>query len=96
MASKKAAGNILHFNGVRLNATGSGNLKQVLKSQQNVNEFVMVDFPLLSATDRELFTLANFKKQRAQFRFGTLVLGETFIISKIVIFARPVESGYPQ
>lgn len=94
--ANKAAGNILHFNGVRLRATGAGNLKQALKSLQNVSEYVMVDFPLHSSTDRELFTLANFKRQRAQFRFHTEVLGEHYVISKIVIFARPVETGYPQ
>lgn len=94
--AKKGPGDILHFNGIRLRATGNGNLKQALKSLQNVDEYIMVDFPLHSATDRELFTLANFKKQRAQFRFGTLVLGETYVISRIRIFARPVESGYPQ
>lgn len=94
--AKKSSGTILHFNGVRLRAIGNGNLKQSLKSLQNVSRHDMVDFPLFSATDRELFTLANFKRQRVQLRLETLEIGESFLISKITIFARPVESGYPQ
>lgn len=94
--AKESFGNIIHFNGVRIRMTGNGNLHQSLASLQNFDTYPMVDAPLLAATDRELFTLANFKKQRAQFQFHTSEIGESFLISKIVIFVRPVESGYPQ
>lgn len=94
--AKGSPGNILHFNGVRIRAVGTGNLKLFLSSLQNVSKFDMVDLPLLPSTDRELFVLANFKKQRAQIRVRTEELGETFTISKIVIYVKPVETGFPQ
>lgn len=96
MANQQSDGTILHYNGTRLRITGSGNLDMSLKSVQNVRSYDLVTLPLSTATNREPFVLANFREQKAQLRFGTDALGETFTISKIVIFIKPVATGYPQ
>lgn len=94
--AKGSPGNILHFNGIKLRVFGLGNLKLTLRSVQNVNEFEMVDHSMVTATNREPFVLANFKEQRAQLEITTDAIGETFTISKIIVFFKPVETGYPQ
>lgn len=95
MAKRQSDGNILHFNGTRLRIFGSGNLNQSLKSVQNVRGYDLVSLPVVPTTNREAFVLADFREQKAQLRFGTTEIGETFTISKIVIYNKPVATGYP-
>lgn len=47
-------------------------------------------------TNREPTVLANFIDQRAQLEGKTTLINETFNISKITIFVKPVATGYPQ
>jgi hypothetical protein len=49
-----------------------------------------------AATNKEPVVLSNFTDQRVQLELKTTELNEVFNISKIVIFAKPVATGYPQ
>lgn len=50
----------------------------------------------MSATSaREPTILANFNQQRAYLHFETTEIDEQINISKIVVFVRPVFTGYP-
>lgn len=96
MATKSYDGSILHFAGTRLRVTGSGNLKLSLNSLQNVNVATLTPIPMADPTSREPVVLANFINQRGQLKFGTTVINEVFNISRIVIFVKPIWTGYPQ
>lgn len=89
-------GEILHFNAVRMRATGVGNLLQTMSSLDGVNTFAMIPFVLVPTTNREPVTLSNFNDQRGQFIIETEDIDEYFIISKIVIYVKPIATGYPQ
>ena len=96
MAKQKLSGGILHFNAVQLRVTGNGNLQLSLQSRDGVKSTSLANTTLSPATDREPLTLSNFTIQAAQLKITTTNIYETFLISKIVIFAKPVATGYPQ
>jgi|SRR6187399_1641372 len=89
-------GELLHTTGVRLRIVGEGNLKQSLHSLQNVNNSQLVDLGLQNPINREKVTLANFIDQRVQYELKVTEKDEWFRFSKIVIFIKPVATGYPQ
>lgn len=89
-------GEILHFNATRMRATGSGNLQQTLFSLDDVRSNILNNITLAATTNREPITLANFTEQRAYLEVKTSNINEYFVISKIVIFVKPVATGYPQ
>lgn len=94
--AKTGVGNILHFGAVRFRITGSGSLISYLRSLDDVRNQQLVDLTMQSVTNREPVVLANFKEQRAQLELSVVEIDETFTISKIIIFIKPTETGYPQ
>lgn len=88
-------GEILHTTAVRLRATGAGNLQLFLRSLDDVNNVQLSNIPLSSTTNREPTVLANFNEQRVQLEIRTSAIDETFTISRIIIFVKPVAEGYP-
>lgn len=95
MAKGGSKGDILHCVGTRLRITGTGVLIQKLNSLQNFEVYTQPELTMSTATDREPFTLANFNKQRMQVDIGTDAINESFQISKLVIFIKPVSEQYP-
>jgi hypothetical protein len=49
-----------------------------------------------ATTNREPTVIANFQEQRIQLELGTTEIDETFTISRIVVFVKPIAEGYPQ
>lgn len=96
MAKNQFTGEILHFHVVRMRVKGSGNLKQTFRSLDDINNQSIPDVIMSTTTNREPTTLANFKDQRGLLELKTTELGEYFYISKIVIFVKPIATGYPQ
>jgi hypothetical protein len=88
-------GEILHFNAIRLRVTGSGNLQLTMKSLDDVNTLALANTVMAATTNIEPTTLTNFIDQRGCLEGTTTLINETFNISKIVIFIRPIASGYP-
>ena len=97
MAKNSFTGELVHFGTVRMRATGAGNLQLFLHSlNESDNSDTLTSIPLLAATNREPTILANFIDQYGQLEIKTTEINEVFEISKIVIFIRPVSTGYPQ
>ena len=90
------SGYILHCNATRLRVSGSGSLKQTLRSLDNVNSSALANITMASSTNREVNSLANFKDQYIQLEIKTTEINEVFRLSKIRIFTKPVMTGYPQ
>jgi hypothetical protein len=88
-------GLIHHFGAVRLRLTGSGNLKMRLLSLDSVITQTLTSLAMSSTTNREPTRLCNFNEQRAQLEVKTTEINETFGISKIVVYIKPVASEFP-
>lgn len=91
----KLVGEILHTVAVRYRVTGVGNFQSYLRSLDNVQNVQLQDIPMRALTNREPTVLANFDDQRVQLEFRTLLINETFTVSRIIIFVKPVAEGYP-
>lgn len=86
---------ITHFTAVRLRVEGAGNLKLKLKSLSDIYEQDLVPL-VMTTTNRQPTQLANFSQERALLRIETTEMNEYFEISKIMVFCKPVATGYPQ
>jgi len=89
-------GEILHFNGTRIRLNGSGNLKLYLRSLDNINSNQLSSISMLPLTNREPTVLANFIDQRGQLEVRITDRDETFTISRIILFIRPIASEFPR
>lgn len=97
VAKSSLTGELTHFGAIRMRVLGSGNLQLSLFSlDETSNSATLTDISLQSTTNREPTVLANFIDQYGQLEVKTTEINETFEISKIVIFVKPVASGYPQ
>ncbi len=94
--SGQFTGEILHFGIVRQRVTGSGVLRMNLVSLSDVNSVPIPSITMQTATNREPTVLANVNEQRAYLHGYTQDIDEIFNVSKIIIYIKPVASGYPQ
>jgi hypothetical protein len=98
MPKKSSSGEevINHYGAVRLRVNGSGNLQMALQSLDERFQNVLVPVPLQSVTNIEPNRLSNFTQQRAKLMIRTTELNETFQISKIIVFIKPVAKSWPE
>jgi len=96
VAKGSFVGELIHFNAVRLRVTGSGNLRLSLRSLDNINVSTLAVLPMLNVTNRELVTLSNYIDQLGQLELKTTAINETFSLSRIVIFVKPIATSHPQ
>lgn len=89
-------GLINHFGIIRLRLNGLGNLRLRLLSLDEVKKKTLLPLVMSSLTNKEPTRLANFTQQRAQLEVRTIEIDETFKISKVIIFIKPVATSYPQ
>jgi hypothetical protein len=95
--SSSFTGELVHFGVTRMRVTGAGNLQLFLHSlDDTLNSNTLPIIPLQATTNREPTVLANFIDQYGQLEVKTTEIDEVFEISKIVIFVKPISSGYPQ
>ena len=87
---------LIHFGAVRLRINGSGNLKILLKSFDDVNIYYLTDLVLATTTNREALILSNYIDQRGRLHIELTEINESFNVSKIVVFTKVVATGYPQ
>lgn len=95
LSGSAGEGLINHYGLIRMRLRGSGNLLLRLLSLDEVRESVLVPLIMAASTDIEPTRLSNFNQQRAQLEIKTTVIDETFEISRIVIFSKPVATSYP-
>lgn len=96
MKSKSTEGLINHFGSVRIRLNGTGNLKLNYYSLDDSISETLVTLSMSSAPGKEILQLSNFTTQRASLQIRTTEIDEVFKISKIVVYAKSVASGYPQ
>lgn len=84
-----------HVVGVRMRITGSGNLDMSLSDLDNVRIQTLVPFAMSATTRIEPTRLANFQSQRIRLNGSTDEINETFLIKRIIIYAKPVAVEYP-
>lgn len=96
MTKIRFEGQIFHFNAVRLRVTGTGNLDMELQSLDEIYINTLVPLAMTNLTNREPTQLANFNQQRALLRLSTDELDERFVISRIIIYIKPVATSFPQ
>jgi hypothetical protein len=85
-----------HYGAARLRMLGSGNLKLTMFSLDLVKAHVMLPLPLTPRTFKEPNRLSNFTQQRACLEVRTTQIDETFQISKVIMFIKPVAKSYPE
>ncbi len=96
MAKKSSSEEVInHFGAVRLRVNGSASLRMILYSLDEIRSAVLVPLPMKVQTNVEPTRLSNLTEQRAKLQITTTGLGEYFIISKIIIFVKPVAKSYP-
>lgn len=93
--AKSSVENILHFNGVRLRVTGSGNLKLTMHSLSDTVTQDLQNLTMVGSTNIIPTKLCNFRQQRALLEIKTTEMDETFRITKLVMFMSAVASDYP-
>ena len=86
---------IVHFGGVRLRVTGSGNLDMTFKSLDDVDTQTLVPIIMSSTSAREPTRLANFISQRGRLQISTNAIDETFRINRVIVFAKPIWTQFP-
>lgn len=97
MAKSSFVGELVHFGVIRMRVLGSGNLQLFLHSLDDAsNILTLTSIAMVAATNKEPTVLANFIDQYGQLEIKTTNINETFEVSKIVIFVKPVSTGYPQ
>lgn len=93
--AKQFNGELIHFGAIRFRVVGTGNLKLTLRSLQDAVIHFLIDIPMVTVTNREPTRLVNYIDQRGCLRLGTTAINEVFEISKIIVFVKPVATGYP-
>lgn len=86
---------ISHFTAVRFRVVGSGNLVSTLLSLDDVNTQSLVPLAMQAATNRQPDRLANFNEQRAALKVEVSEVGEWFRINRIILFSKPIYTGFP-
>ena len=87
---------INHYGAARLRVTGSGNLRLTLFSLDEVKIFTLLSLALKAKNNIEPNRLSNFTQQKAKLEVRTTEINETFQVSKIIVFVRPVAKSYPE
>jgi hypothetical protein len=87
---------INHYGAVRLRVNGFGNLRMTLFSLDESLSDVLVPITMSAATDVEPNRLSNLTQQRAKLLIQTTGISENFLISKIIIFVKPVAKSWPE
>lgn len=89
------AEDILHFGAVRLRVVGSGNLRMTFIGLDDKVTQVLKPLVMSATPGVEPTRLSNFKGQRARLKLYTSAINEYMIINRIIVFVRPIATGYP-
>jgi hypothetical protein len=87
---------INHYGAVRLRVKGSANLQLSLFSFDEVFRLDLLQLNIQSTTNIEPNRLCNFTQQRAKLQISTININDNFLISKIIVFVKPVAQSYPE
>jgi len=88
-------GEVLHCGAVRYQLSGSGVMKSTLLSVDDIYSTALPDIDIPASAARQATILSNFNQERMYLYFRTTKINEVINLSKLVIFIRPVATGYP-
>jgi len=91
----KSAGEILHFNMIRLRVTGQGNLRTRVLPLDNISPETLNPLVMSSVVSAEKDILATTRSQYARIEVKTTALYEQFTISRLRIFVKQSAGSYP-
>lgn len=86
---------ICHITGFRIRAVGSGNLRFRWISMDDIYEQVLNPLALTATTNIQPLRLSNFIQQRSRLEVKMTEQGETFTISRIIVYAKPLFTMHP-
>lgn len=86
---------IIHVNPIRLFVKGKGNLQLTLFSLDDVSSESLRNVAMVTATDKAVDVLSNFKNQYAAIEGKITEFDEYFIIRTIIAFTKPSAASYP-
>jgi len=95
LSESSSGENITHYAAIRVRSYGSGNLKMLVASNDDVVVKGLVPFKLLRVNRVIPTRLVNFVSQRASFEFKTTEADEYFRIHRIVIFTKEIYTSFP-
>lgn len=87
---------INHFNAVRFRVTGTGVLYSKINSMDNIYEVLLPNLTLQNTTNRFPNLLTNVNQPRAQLELWTDEIDAVFRLGQIIIYSKPISTGYPQ
>lgn len=87
---------ITHYGAVRYRIVGLGNLITTLYSLQEVESQTLANINMTPTNDRMPTLLANFQKEQIFLKGQTTEINEYFRINRIIVYTKPIWSGYPQ
>lgn len=90
------AGEINHYNLIRMRTTGFGKVKIRLFSLDEVDEDQCPDIVLNKTSPKEPRSLANFISNRAGVEIKTTTINEYINVNAIIVFSRWVATEYPE
>ena len=85
-----------HYGSTRLRVKGIANLWLTLFSLDEIKISLLKQLPIKSKTAVEPTRISNFTQQRAKLEIRTTEINETFQVSKIILFVKPVAKSLPQ
>jgi len=86
---------INHLGLVRGTFIGDGSLSVTAFSQNNKRFYESASVTLEEDTDKLIETLSNFQNQKIQVDFGLEEIDEWFSFGDVIVFVKPIYSGYP-
>lgn len=90
------ANGVTHYGAIRYRIIGSGTLQTTLYSLQDVESQTLANITMSNPNDRMPTILANFNKEQAFLKGETNEMNDYFRINRIIIYTKPIWSGYPQ
>jgi hypothetical protein len=84
-----------HYHLVRADVKGIGNLQLTLYSFDDVYSFNLRPIVMTSLAARTQDALANFRGQGARLKFQVTEIDESFQISEIRVYLRPIGTSFP-
>lgn len=87
---------ILHVGIVRIRVVGEGDLITTLYGYDSVLSEELAPLTLTPTDSREKTVLANFKSQKTMVKLETRLINENMKVNSIILFVKPIYTGYPQ
>lgn len=87
---------INHFGAVKIRVVGTGILRPKLYALDNAFTVTLATITMASSPGKTPVVLTNLVSQRARLELKTTTINEKAKINRIVLYVKPIYTGYPQ